>query len=204
MSLNPCDFEVPRTAEDLRCFVELVRASVRANRSEFEAGMAKRGLYKQFIDEVEPLCSFAEIFYPKDYKVRPVFGNQGYDAVVFDELGSEFDKVEIAKPYHGAQAAEASRQVVERGYSDAQVCDPSRVLDIFVPFFEATSATKSQKDYSGVTVVFVLASPHALPGFEACFDQQVDQIKNIVAVRNFKAKRVLFYAPPGKISLIQC
>lgn len=199
MPLKPSDLEVPRTAAQLRCFVERVRASVRADRSEFELGMTKRGLYKQFLDEVEPLCNFSEAAYPNDYKVQPVLGNQSYDAIAFDERGVEFEKVEFAKPYNGAQAASSSRQVVARGYSDMQVCDHTEVLEDLIPFFEATSAAKSQKDYGGVTVVFVLAAPPALPGVEASFERQIERIKSIIAAHKFKAKRVLLHVPPGRL-----
>lgn len=199
MPLTRADLEVPRTAADLRAFVERVRARVRANRAEFETGMAKCGYYKEFLDEVEPLCNFVEAAYPADHKVQPVLSNQGYDAVVFDSKGNEVDKVEFAKPYDGAAAASSARQVVSRGHSDMQICDHTDVLEDLIPFFEATSRAKSLKDYGGVTLVFTLAAPPALRGVEASFERQVARVKSIIAAKKFGAKRVLLYVPPGRL-----
>ncbi len=139
MLLTKAEIETPRTPAELRAFVEQIRASVRANRAEFELGMAKRGYYKEFLDEVVPLCNFAEVAYPANYKVLPVLGNQGFDAIVLDAGGNEVDKVEFAKPHDGAATASNACQVVARGYSDMQVCDCTEVLNEFIPFFEATS-----------------------------------------------------------------
>ncbi len=202
MPLAAVDLEKPRTPAELRAFVEHVRDRVRANRSEFELGMAKQGHYKKFLDEVQPLCNFAEVAYPADHKVQPVLGNQGFDAIVFDAQGNEIDKVEFAKPYDGATAAANARQVVVRGYSDMQVSDHTEVLNEFVPFFEATSKAKSRKDYSGVTVVFALAAPPALGGTEAVFERQVERLKSIIAANKFKAKRVFLYVPHGRLQQI--
>lgn len=199
MPLSAADLETPRTPAELRAFVEHVRTSVRANRSEFELGMTKHGYYKEFLDEVEPLCNFAEVAYPVDYKVKPVLGNQGFDAIVLDAQGNEVEKIEFAKPHDGAVAAANARQVVARGYSDIQVCDHTEVLNEFIPFFEATSKAKSLKDYSGVTVVFALAAPPALAGGETVFERQVERLKGIIAANNFKAKRVFLYVHPGRV-----
>ena len=105
MPLTRDDLEMPRTPLELRAFVELVRERVHHNPVEFESGMTKKGYYKEFLDEVVPLCNFAEVAYPPEYRVQPVLGNQGYDALVFDNQGAEEDKVEFTKPYDGAAAA---------------------------------------------------------------------------------------------------
>lgn len=197
MPLSAADLETARTSAELRAFVEHVRTSVRANRSEFKLGMAKHGYYKEFLDEVEPLCNFAEVAYPVDYMFKPVLGNQGFDAIVLDAQGNEVEKIEFAKPHDGAVAAANARQVVARGYSDTQVCDHTEVLNEFIPIFEATSKAKSLKDYSDVTVVFALAAPPALAGGEAVFERQVERLKGIIAANKFKAKRVFLYVPPS-------
>ena len=54
--------------------------------SQFASGMQKKGLHKEFLDEIAPLCAFAELEYPDTYKVSPIIGNQGYDAIVYDEF----------------------------------------------------------------------------------------------------------------------
>jgi hypothetical protein len=199
MTLTAQELEKQRTVKELRAFVERIRDSVSADRSEFEFGMAKRGYYKEFLDEVEPLCNFAEAEYPTDFKLQPVLGNQGLDAIVFDSDGTEVDRVEFTKPHDGAAAAVAARQVVTRGYSDIQVQDLTEVLEEFFPFFEKSAKAKSAKDYSGVTVVFYLASPPPITGAEAVFERQVERLRGILAARTFKAKRVLLYVNPARV-----
>ena len=199
MPLIPEEVEVPRTSAELRAFVDHVRSVARADRTEFELGMLKRGYYKEFLNEVEPLCRFAEAAYPLTYKVQPILGNQGYDAVVFDAQGNEVEKLEFANPHDGAAMAESARQVVARGYSDLQVIDHTEVLEELIPFFEATAKAKSLKDYGGITLVFSLAAPESLPGVEASFELQLVRICSIIAANRFRAKRVLLYVPPGRI-----
>jgi len=202
MPLVPADLEFSRTSAELREFIECIHLKVQTDRSEFEAGMTKQGLYKQFLDEIQPLCDFTLIAYPVDYKVLPVLGNQGYDAIVFNEQGTEVDRIEITKPYDGAQSASSARQVAARGFSDMQICDPKDVMQNLLPYFEATSTAKSQKDYSGVTLVFALAVPPPLRGVEASFEQQIERIRSILVTQSFKAKRVLLFIPPSRLERI--
>ncbi len=199
MPLTKTEIETPRTPAQLRAFVEQVRADVRANRAEFESGMARQGYYKEFLDEVMPLCNFAKVAYPADYKVQPVLGNQGFDAIVLDAEGNEVDKIELTKPHDGAVAVANSRQAVSRGYSDMKVCDHTEVLNEFLSFFEKKSKDKSLIDYSGVTVVFALAAPPPLAGVEAVFDRQVERLRGIIAENKFNAKRVFLYVPPDRL-----
>lgn len=196
MSLTIDELETPRSPPQLRDFVEQVRTSVRADRAEFELGMAKRGYYKEFLDEVVLLCNFAEVAYPASYKVQPVLSSQGYDAIVFDADGNECDRVEFAKPHDGAAMARIARQVLTQGYSDMQICDYTEILNDYIPFFEITSKAKSRKDYSGITVVFALAAPPALAGLESAFEQQVERLRGIIVENKFNAKRVFLYIPP--------
>lgn len=202
MVLTSKDLQSPRTHPELRAFVENVRAIVKATPEEFAKGMKKQGCYKEFLDEVEPLCDFAEAIYPADYVVQPILGNQGCDAVVYDDQGREFDRIEFAKPYAGAAAAVKARQVIARGYSDIDVCDWKEILDDFMPYFEKTAKAKSLKDYSGVSVVFVLSAPPALPGLEQVFESKIERLRGIIATQNFNAKRVFLYIPHGRVQQI--
>jgi hypothetical protein len=123
MPLIPCDIEARRTPAELRAFVEHVHISVRADRAEFELGMAKRGLYKEFLDEIQPLCVFSEVAYPADFKVQPVLGSQGYDAIVFDAADNEFERIEFARPHDGATAAASASQALSRGHAPVHIRD---------------------------------------------------------------------------------
>jgi len=199
MPLLPSDLQIRRTSAELDAFVEKVRLHVRTNRTEFEAGMNKRGLYKEFLNEVQPLCAFASATYPADFTVQPIIGNQGYDAIVFDSTGQEYEKLEFARPHDGASAANAARQVVSRGHSDAEITDYRDPLGSFIPYMRTTAKAKSQNDYGGITLVFILAAPPPLAGTESIYSNQIIEIKNIIEENSFKASKVLLFIPPNQI-----
>jgi hypothetical protein len=203
MHLTPSDLEAPRTSSDLREFVERVHADVRAHRDELALGMTKRGIYKEFLDEVLPLCEFAEVEYPADYAVRLVLGNQGYDALVYDPNGNEVDRLEFARPHDGQFASQSAKRVVEVGVGLMQATDPEDPLGSLYPFVDRTARSKAQKDYGGVTVVFSLPVPPPPASIAKHFDRQVDEIRALIARNRFKAKRVVLFVPPGRVITVQ-
>jgi hypothetical protein len=52
-----------------------------------------------------PLGSFSVWAYPENYKIKPILGNQGYDALVYNDKGQEVDRVEITRPHDGADSS---------------------------------------------------------------------------------------------------
>ncbi|HEX2542955.1 MAG TPA: hypothetical protein VHM00_17970 [Caldimonas sp.] len=203
MRLNPSDLEAPRTPSELREFVERVRADVRANRDEFALGMTKRGLYKEFLDEVLALCDFAEAEYPPDHTVRLVLGNQGYDALVYDLNVNEVDRLEFARPHDGQFTSESAKRVVAVGVGLMQAPDHDDPLGSLYPSIDRTAQSKSQKDYGGVTVVFSLPVPPPLASIAKHFNRQVEEIRALIARNRFKAKRVVLFVPPGRVITVQ-
>lgn len=193
---------IRRTPAALLSFVEKVHLHVRENRAAFEAGMAKRGRYKEFLDEVQPLCEFALATYPKNFMVQPILGNQGYDAIVFDSKGQEYEKLEFARPYDGASVAKAASQVVSNGHSVVDIRDYTDPLGSFIPYIRATAKAKSIKDYKGITIVFILAAPPPIAGTEALFAVQVSEIAQIISENSFNATKVLLFVPPSQTIII--
>lgn len=194
--------EIRRTPSELLSFVEKVHQDVRENRVAFEAGMKKRGRYKEFLDEVQPLCAFSSATYPENFTVQPVLGNQGYDAIVFDSKGQQFERLEFARPYDGESVAKAARQVVSDGHSALEVRDLTDPLGSFIPYIRATAKAKSEKDYRGITIVFILAVPPPIAGTELFFAIQVSEIVEIIKRNLFNAAKVLLFIPTNQTIVI--
>src|SRR5208337_3701433 len=91
------NFQQRRSPRAFRDFVVILKEAVEADTAERHRGILKKGLYKEFLDEIVPLSIFALEFYPENYGIQWENRNQknkktsGYDALVFDETGKETD-----------------------------------------------------------------------------------------------------------------
>lgn len=202
MALSPENIVKPRSPRDLCNFVEQVIASVRADLAELHLGNARRGYYKEFLDEVIPLACFASQFYDNSHTVEPIFGNQGFDAVIRNESGHIVDKVEIVNAIDGANVSAVAKEVAQTGYGGLIVSDPGDDLEMLIPIIERVAKKKAIKDYSGITVVFNIASTTPFEGFESRHIEQLQRIKDILILAGFRAKRVFIILPSRTIEQI--
>lgn len=202
MLLSREDIETPRSPSELAQFVERVRESVRLNPSEREAGMLRRGYYKEFLDEVVPLARFAVQTYPETYRVQPVLGNQGYDAIVRNADDQIVDKVEIANPIDGKATSSAAREVAEHGIGGLRIGDPGDETEDPIPIIQRTAAKKAVKDYSDATVLFNVSALPPFKGFETRHEAQIERIRQALAAAGFKAKRVFILHPPERLERV--
>lgn len=157
------ELEQRRSPADLREFVVQLKATVNADEHERHCGHLKKGFYKEFLDEIIPLSCFAVLAYPENYEVLPVLGNQGFDAMVFDELGVEIDRVEITTPHDGAAEAKDAKLVVSQGIGSVSVYNPGDEIKVLFPHVVKTCLKKAHNDYSNCTLVVTIAPP---PPFE--------------------------------------
>lgn len=172
---------------------------IEVDNDERHLGLQKKGLHKEFLDELIPLSSFAILAYPNSYQVRPVLGNQGYDAIVVDENGNEMDRVEITAPHDGKAASDDAKLVVNRGYGMVSVGEPGHDFEqLFGPVLE-TCCKKSLKDYSECSLVISIAPLPPFTGFEARYEQQIAAMVSEIAKIEFKAKRVFLLILPDRL-----
>ncbi len=202
MPLSREDIETPRSPSELKQFVERVRESVRLNPAEREDGMLRHGYYKEFLDEVVPLSRFAIQTYPETYRVQPVLGNQGYDAIVRNADSQIVDKVEIANPIDGKAVSSVAREVAEYGISGLSVGDVGDDTEDLISIIQCTVKKKAVKDYSDVTVVFNVAALPPYKGFETRHEAQIERIRQALSAAGFKAKRVFVLHPPERLERI--
>lgn len=187
--------ETARTPEDLRRFVAEVRAQVEANAQERQAGLEKRGLYKTFVDEIIPLAQAADYLCDSGHKIRPVLGNQGYDALVLDEHGNIIGKVEIGKPYDGKADADDAKMIKERGFGKFRIGElGTGLLDIARRIIH-TAKQKSLKDYSDCTLLIVGTVLPPMDGERDMLLATGDVLADALRAIHYNAKKVIFVVP---------
>lgn len=188
--ITKSDIEKPRTPRGLRKFVCCRREKIRAITSERHAAMQKKGIYKEFFDEIIPLSIFALKVYPNTYKVKPILGNQGYDAIVTDTHGKFIEYIELTFPHDGQRNAEDAKLIASRDYGNIHVYSPGEDIERLCQFIQKTCLAKAEKDYSNCTLVIVIAFLPPSKQHHRLYSQKINQVKTLVQSISFKAKRV--------------
>jgi hypothetical protein len=199
MTLTVADIEKPRSPGALRRFVLAHAEAVRADLQERRLGLLKKGLYKEFLDEIVPLSCFSVLAYPEDVQVLPILGNQAYDAVVLDALGHEIDRIEVTAPRDGAAEAADARRVTERGVGSIRVGEPG---DDFEALFEhalRTCRSKARKDYEDCTLVVAIEPMPPFSGLEGRFEEQICRLVANMRQITFMASRVFLLVLPDRL-----
>ena len=194
--ISKADIEQRRSPQVLYDYVESVKDAVNADPVEIKKGFLKKDYYKEFLDEILPLSRFARLHYPSGYSIEPVLGNQGYDALVFDEHGQEVDRVEITSPQDGHDEAESNRLVVERGFGKTKTAPFNNVFEGLLPHVIETCNAKAQKDYSDCSLVIAVAPLFSFAGYESLMDLQVKHLAAEIRRIKFKAKRAFLLVLP--------
>lgn len=200
--LSSEDFQSLRTVGELRAFVLRLKGEVTADDGERSQGILKKGLYKEFIDELLPLGFYASLIYPENYLVRPVLGNQGFDAIIYDENGQECDRVEITSPHDGQASAKDARLLVSRGYGAVVGGTPGDDFDALFDCVLSVCQDKALKDYNDCSLVVSIAPMQPFPGFETIHEQQIRSLVLKIAGISFKAKRVFLLVLPSRLELV--
>lgn len=197
------EMEHRRSPGALRTFVDGLKESVRADDSERHRGILKVGRYKVFLDEIVPLSCFSVLKYPESYKVKPVLGNQGYDALVFNETCQEVDRVEITTPHDGRAKKQDAKLVVTRGYGEVHVGRPGDDFDALSQHVLSTCRKKAQKDYSDCTLVVAMAPLPPFTSFESQYKKQIETLAGEMVQIAFQAKRVFLLILPDRLVAIR-
>lgn len=189
--------EQPRTPAELRAFVAAKRAEIEADRGEYEAAMQKRGLYKRFVEELMPLSRLSESLFGPDVLVRPMLGNQGFDAEILNRNGEVIERVELTIPHDGAAAADNVRKVIKRGFGEVytRTYGSSVLATVFDHVIEVAKQ-KSTKDYGDCTLIIVASS--GFPAYEAelaATNDEAQQLEKALRALPWRARRVIVDIP---------
>jgi hypothetical protein len=184
------EIEKTRSPRGLRLFVRRRIKQVNDIENTRHDAIQRRGIYKTFTDEIIPLSIVALKIYPNTYRVKPVLGSQGYDAVVKNEQGHIVDHVEITWPQNGQRKSDDARKIVTRGYGNTDVYSPGEDIDSLCSFILETCHKKAQKDYSDCTLVIVIDFVKPFRQHSCLYSQKLKLVAEQIKSINFKAKRV--------------
>jgi hypothetical protein len=197
--ITSSEMQQQRSPQALRDFVVGLKDSVSADKAELNRGILKKGLYKEFLDEMVPLSIFALQIYPEHYGIQLVLGNQGYDALIFDETGIEVDRVEMTIPHDGNAKAKDARLVVNRGYGQVEIGIPGDDFDALFPHVLAVCQKKAAKDYGDCTLVIAIEPWPPFASFESKHEKQIEALVSKMEKMRFKAKRVFLLVLPDRV-----
>lgn len=150
------DIEQPRTPRGLRLFVRSRIRQAESNKAEFKKAVLNKGLYKYFNNEIIPLSVFCLLHFKSDVLIKPVLGNQGFDAEILNNKKERIGRIEITRPHDGARAHRDGKLLAERGFSEVDVFSPGGNLARMFSYIYETSKDKSQKDYRGAILVIAV------------------------------------------------
>ncbi|MBM4331464.1 MAG: hypothetical protein FJ117_09635 [Deltaproteobacteria bacterium] len=184
------DIQTPRSPRGLRQFVTQRKKKIQSDRTERHNAIQRKGLYNVFIKEIVPLSVFALKAYENSCTVQPVLGNQGYDAIVKDNNGNIVEYIELTFPDDWKSEAEDAKLVVSQGYGQTDVFSPGADIDRLSTFIQDICMKKSQKDYSGCTLVIVIDFWPVSKQFCSLYSQKIKEVIARVQAFSFKAKRV--------------
>ena len=201
--IKSSDIEKARSPKELREFTTQLKKKTEMDKQEFSLGIQKKGLYKQFVDEIIPLGSFAVWAYPENYKIKPILGNQGYDALVYNDKGQRVDRVEITRPHDGADRAKDGRLIADRGYGQMKVGDPGEDFELLFPHVLSVCSNKAAKDYSDCTLVICIAPMRPFESFREQYESQLDTLVGEISKFKFNAKRVFLHILSDRIICIK-
>lgn len=190
------DIEKPRSPRGLRQFVRYRIERVRQVTNERHAAMRRRGIYKVFSDEIIPLSIFALKIYPNTYRVKPVLGNQGYDAIIMSAPDRIADYVELTWPQNGKWKAKDAELTILRGCGNVDMYLPGEDIDRLCNYIQSTCLRKAQKDYSNCTVVVIIDFVPPLREHRLLYSRKLRQLAEEMKSIPFKAKRVFLLILP--------
>jgi hypothetical protein len=183
--------EKKRSPRELRSFVRSYKSEAEKIKEERHKAFKKKGLYKEFIDELTPLSIFCELYYKENnVNINLKLGNQTFDAEVTDEKGNLIEKIEITTPHNGKKSAKEYRQVIDKGFSDCTIYTPGSDLEKLKPIILKTAKKKAEKNYESCLLVIEISylPPHKI--HEKLYESKVEEVINEIKQISFNAKKV--------------
>jgi len=197
MAVSKEDIEVSRSPSELREYCADQRLLSENDDEERKKSHRRRGdgaIYQPYFTEIEPLSHFAPEFYKEHVVIKPVLGNQQYDAEVV-KWGYVAERIEITKPHDGKELTDDLNLVADRGHGELSSKSPLETLKELEPILENTARKKSQKDYSTSVLVFVITYDPPYPPLneEAEIESVLGKYVKILKKYKYRARKVVMF-----------
>lgn len=186
------DLEEYRTAQEMRLYFEEKMKIINENEEFRKIARLKKGKVKKFMEEFYPLCLFSQSrFIGENAKCKIVLGNQGYDVSIIED-GTE-KNLEITSYIDGKWEFDDAIRLNERGYGDIRFNDYKSLNDRALEYLEKVLKNirkKSMKDYSGVSLLFVVDTFDYFEVYNNDSQPFIDKLINEIKIIEFKAEEV--------------
>ena len=109
-----------------------LKDKINANPQERMLAHTKEGIVKELLDEIIPLAFFAKKHCKQNEKIKWCYGNQQYDAKIYNDEEELLYKIEITFPHCGHQVHKKNENLVNQlKQSGVGMVDFSEEFDIF-------------------------------------------------------------------------
>ena len=191
------ELETPRAPAGLSKYCNEKRKKAESDTNERNKSHRRRGdgsIYQVYFTEIVPLALFSEVFYKNNVLIKPVLGNQQYDAEVI-KWGRVIEKIEITKPHDGKELSDDLNLMADRGYGAAGSQTPLGTLKKLKSILEKTSRSKSKKNYSGAVLVFAISYDPPFPQLNEDSDIQKVMTEYVQVLKRYKynARKVIMF-----------
>lgn len=197
------ELEKIRTIEEMRYFYfkkcDLIRED---EKSLKEVRLkTKKFAYKELQEEYYPFMTYLEIAYKgQDVKARYVgrltqIQEQKYDGEIIFPDGS-LEKVEIAAPRDGLKEKKDALSINSRGYSECEIYDLEEKWAAIRQTIIETANKKSDKMYSGITIVISFEYTLYINPLEVQGLQKIEQLIGDLKKIKYYASNVYLLIPP--------
>ncbi|MBO8168168.1 MAG: hypothetical protein H0Z35_03150 [Thermoanaerobacteraceae bacterium] len=182
-----------RTPSQMKDYFESKKEAIVADENLTKLVRLKKGIARKFLAEFYPLYCFSQSCYcPDDAMMRVVIGNQGYDAIIRFANGDE-KKLEFTEYIYGQEEYQDAIKLNERGYGVIRcgdIRDLDQKCDDYLSKVVSNAKNKSQKDYLGVTLIFIISTFEILDFWGRDSKSFIERLIGELRQLQFKANEV--------------
>jgi len=191
------ELEKFRTPQELKTFFDALIQKITKDRNAKKEYRLNKGIYKYIKTELYPLVFFATQHYNDNHLIRPLIGNQGYDAEI--KIGNKIVyNIELTWAVDGEKSHKIAQQLNKQGYTEVKILSENRKQKYKERCIK-NMKKKAQKDYSDSILVIVYDTDPTF-SIDSKEDQKVlEELAKEAKTIPFKAKKVFLFLLPIEI-----
>lgn len=187
------ELEICRTPNELREIIESMNSRIMVSEDEICKAREKKGVYRWYRDEIMPLADFACEFFDDNVKIKPISGNQGYDAEVFDKNNKLIHRVELCVPHDGKYDFKQAQKINSTGVGDQWWGSPGYEVDQLRDVVVRAARNKSQNDYSDCLLAIIIKCHPITEEFRHKYLNVLDGLYEELSCFEYNAKEVYLF-----------